>query len=101
MYIRKIRGKSNVSLAEAEHLLEHQTITNSIATINWKEFDYLPRVQFRIGHTGDEIWLKYYVNEQHLRALKHGLTVMFTKTVVLSFLFRTTMKTTTTLNSAV
>lgn len=70
MYIRKIRGKSNVSLAEAEHLLEHQTITNSIATINWKEFDYLPRVQFRIGHTGDEIWLKYYVNEQHLRALE-------------------------------
>ena len=68
LYIKKINGSSRVSFSEAEHMLENQAITHTIGTINWKEFDYLPRVLFRIGHTGDEIWLKYYVNENDIRA---------------------------------
>lgn len=68
MYIKKLKVNNRVSFSEAEHMLENQTITNSISTINWPEFDYKPLVQFRIGHTGDEIWLKYYVTENHLRA---------------------------------
>ncbi len=68
LFIKEIPGKKRVSFSEAEHLLENQTITNTIQVINWKEYDYKPKVHFRIGHTGDEIWLKYYVNENHLRA---------------------------------
>ncbi|HZH74182.1 MAG TPA: carbohydrate-binding family 9-like protein [Mariniphaga sp.] len=70
LYIKEIAVKKQVSLSEAEHILENQTVTNSIDVVNWKEFDYKPRVNFRIGHTGDEIWLKYYVQENHIRALE-------------------------------
>ncbi len=68
LFIKKIKVEKPVSFSEAEHLLENQTITNSIQIINWEEFSYKPKVQFRIGHIGNEIWLKYYVSENHLRA---------------------------------
>ncbi len=70
LFIKEIQSKKQVSFSEAEHLLENQTITNSIQIVNWDEFSYVPKAQFRIGHTGNEIWLKYYVNENHLRALE-------------------------------
>ncbi len=68
LFIKEIPVKKQVSFSEAEHLLENQTITNAIESINWKEYNYKPKVHFRIGHTGEEIWLKYYVNENHIRA---------------------------------
>lgn len=68
LFIKEIPVKNKVSLSEAEHLLENKTILNNIQVINWKEYDYKPKVQFRIGHTGNEIWLKYYITENHIRA---------------------------------
>lgn len=68
LFIKKIQVEKPVTFSEAEHLLENQTITNTIQLINWEEFSYKPKVQFRIGHIGKEIWLKYYVSENHLRA---------------------------------
>lgn len=68
LFIRKIQINKPVSFPEAEHLLENQTISNAIQVINWEKFDYKPKVQFRIGHVDKEIWLKYYVTENHLRA---------------------------------
>jgi hypothetical protein len=68
LFIKEIELKKPVSFSEAEHLLENKTVTSSIQVINWKEFNYKPNVSFRIGHTGNEIWLKYYVTENHIRA---------------------------------
>lgn len=68
LFVKKILPGKKVSLDEAENVLEKQTVTNYIQVLNWKEYDYLPKVNFRIGHTGNEIWLKYYVAENHLRA---------------------------------
>src|SRR5690606_34342103 len=68
LFIKKIEAKTNISFAEADHLLEKQTVTHPIQILNWAAYDYRPKVNFRIGHTGKEIWLKYYVNEKHLRA---------------------------------
>ena len=70
LFIKEIKVNKQVSLSEAEHLLENQTVINSIDVINWKNFDYKPKVNFRIGHTGNEIWLKYYVSENHIRAME-------------------------------
>lgn len=39
-----------------------------IACINWKEFSYKPHVKFAIAHNNSEIFLKYAVNEQYIRA---------------------------------
>ncbi|MEN8117646.1 MAG: carbohydrate-binding family 9-like protein [Bacteroidota bacterium] len=68
LFIKKLNPKNNVSLDEAAHILETQTVTNPIDVINWKAYPYKPGLNFRIGHTGNEIWLKYYVNEKHILA---------------------------------
>lgn len=68
LFVKKINAKKSVSFAEAENLLEKQAVTHPIQILNWAAFNYLPKVNFRIGHIGNEIWLKYYVTEKHLRA---------------------------------
>src|SRR5660397_6823 len=68
LFIKKINCNQIVSVAEAGHLLETQTITNTINTINWKAFPYLPSIKFRIAHVKNEIWLKFYVKEKNILA---------------------------------
>jgi hypothetical protein len=68
LFIKRLKPSKTVTLAEAGHLLETQTISHPINVINWKEHSYQPRVSFRIGHTQNEIWLKYYVKEKHILA---------------------------------
>lgn len=70
LFIKNIKPAKPVKLSEAEHLLETQTVTNQIDTLNWPEFSYKPKLSFRIGHTVTEIWLKYYVTEKHIRAME-------------------------------
>jgi hypothetical protein len=70
LFIKKLEPAKNCTLAEAAHLLEKQTVTNQIDTINWPAFSYKPQITFRIGHTGSEIWLKFYVAEKHIRAVE-------------------------------
>ncbi len=70
LFVKKINAKKSVSFAEAESLLEKQTITTPVQVLNWEEFGYQPKVYFRIGHIGNEIWLKYYVEEKHIRAVE-------------------------------
>jgi hypothetical protein len=70
LFVKKINAKKSVSFAEAESLLEKQTITNPVQVLNWEEFRYQPKVYFRIGHISNEIWLKYYVEEKHIRAVE-------------------------------
>ena len=68
LFIKQLNPVKTVSLKEAGHLLETQAVTNQIDIINWAAYNYQPKVTFRIGHTGTEIWLKFYVGEKHLRA---------------------------------
>jgi hypothetical protein len=50
--------------------LDSKCVRNSVDIVNWKEFDYKPRVSFSIGYTQHEIILKFYVTEQWFRAEK-------------------------------
>lgn len=68
LFIKKINFQETGTLAEADHLLEIQSISNSIDTINWKDFSYRPNVNFRIGHENNAILLKYYVTEKNILA---------------------------------
>jgi len=68
--IKEIKYKYTISLDIAEKLLEEHIVTNHIKILNWKKFNYLPEVYFRTGYSGNEIWLKYYVKEKHLRAVE-------------------------------
>lgn len=60
----------NFEQSDAEKMLESQTEKTNIVTINWPEFSYKPEVAFRIGHTENEIWLKFYVTEKCIRAVE-------------------------------
>lgn len=70
LFIKRIKLQNQVDLAEADHLLETQSVTHSIETLNWKKFSYKPSINFRIAHTENEIWLKYYVREKNILALE-------------------------------
>ena len=68
LFIKKIDCSKKVTLTEADHLLETQTVSNPINTINWETYSYLPYLKFRIGHVKNEIWLKFYVKEKNILA---------------------------------
>ncbi|WP_319589525.1 carbohydrate-binding family 9-like protein [uncultured Draconibacterium sp.] len=67
--VKKIIATSPVSIDEAAVLLEKNTGIELIEVLNWgKAFPYKPGIQFRIAHTGNEIWLKFYVQEKNILA---------------------------------
>lgn len=67
--VKKINLTEPVSLHEAAQLLENSTDIEVLDILNWEEaFPYKPRVEFRIAHTGNEIWLKFYVWEKNILA---------------------------------
>lgn len=69
LFIKRLQAAPKTTIAEAAHLLETKTVANSIDILNWeKAFPYKPDLKFRIGHTGNEIWLKYYVKEKNILA---------------------------------
>jgi hypothetical protein len=41
-----------------------------IDTLNWKDFDYKPEVDFSIAYSDHEIFIKYYVTENYFKAEK-------------------------------
>lgn len=41
---------------------------HEIGCVNWSKYPNEPDVRFRIAHSGDEIYLKYYVREDQMRA---------------------------------
>lgn len=43
---------------------------HSIDEVNWKDYPYAPKVQFRIAHTGKHILLQYQVTEQNVCAIE-------------------------------
>ncbi len=68
LIVKRIESKKGIGLEEVSRLLEEQTELQSIDLLNWKEFPYRPEVKFRIAHSNNQIWLKYYVNEQNILA---------------------------------
>lgn len=67
-----------IRIAEGEHvclkngslLLENLSELNRIECLNWKRFPAKPKVDFRIGHTGDQLLIKFYVTENSVRAVE-------------------------------
>ena len=66
--VKEIQYKSAIDLDSAEELLERFAEFQFIETINWKEFPYKPGVKFKIAYCQDQILLKYYINEEIIRA---------------------------------
>ena len=58
---------SNTSLEQVSLSL-NKLAKHSIAIAPWPEFAYVPKVEFSIAHSGDCIFIKYYVQESVIKA---------------------------------
>ena len=63
---REFNGQ--LGLEQVSQLLEEHTELQAIDIINWDQFSYRPSVAFRIAHSNNAIWLKYYVREKNILA---------------------------------
>lgn len=68
LIINEIEYKEHINIDIAEKLLEDNTELQTIATLNWSEYSYKPKVDFRIAYYQDQIWLKYYIIEENIMA---------------------------------
>lgn len=59
------------SLEEISKLLDISGESNKINQLPWRDFSYQPDVRFKIAYGEKELYLKYYVNENYIRA-EHG-----------------------------
>ncbi len=57
-------------LAEVSEKLDALPVKYRIETINWVEYNYKPEVYFSIAYGKHEIFLKYYVKENFMKAEK-------------------------------
>lgn len=64
----EIKADKSKTLAQVSELLEEQAALHTIELINWNKFQYTPKVKFRIAHSNNQIWLKYYVTEKSILA---------------------------------
>ncbi len=69
MRIVKLITENFTNTQNLSHVLEKQAITHPVSTINWPEYSYKPIVNFRIAHTEDSIVLKFYIEEEAVRAV--------------------------------
>jgi hypothetical protein len=49
---------------------------HTIDTVNWKDYGYRPEVKFNMAYSSREIFIKYYVTEDHFKAEKTGTNQM-------------------------
>lgn len=68
------RIASGVPEAEdVRRLMDESSVEfNPIDTVNWIEYPYCPKVEFRIAHTGAALMLHYRVSEASVRAVAPG-----------------------------
>ncbi|MEM9141520.1 MAG: carbohydrate-binding family 9-like protein [Bacteroidota bacterium] len=66
--IKEIDSKKEVRLTEVSALLETHGELYTLDQTPWADFPYKPTVQFRIAHSNNAVWLKFYVREQNILA---------------------------------
>lgn len=87
LIVKRIESKKRVDLKEVSRLLEEHTELQSINVINWEKFPYLPEVKFRIAHSNNQIWLKYYINEENVLANRTEVNSSVSRDSCVEFFF--------------
>lgn len=68
LHVKKIDYNGEFDIKKVAELLEKNTQPQSVDIVNWETFSYRPEVKFRIAHSNNQIWLKFYVTEDHILA---------------------------------
>ena len=68
MKVKKI-SVANVEVSSLPKLLDEEKIGfQPVSKVNWNEYPYCPKVEFRVAHTEDAILLHFKVSEASVRA---------------------------------
>lgn len=68
-FIRKIEQFRNDEI----RLVMHDRVpSHQVACVNWTEYPYAPKVEFRVAHSDDALVLMFDVEECHLRGVAMG-----------------------------
>lgn len=68
--IKRIYAASDMAAVQVPECMEHEKIEwQKIDVVNWKDFPYVPNVEFRVAHTGDRLLIHYRVTEASVRAV--------------------------------
>jgi len=89
MLVKKINVEATTLLAEVERKLEETCELNAVALVNWADYAYKPAVCFRIGYSDGFIILKYYVEEESVRATVSEINGDVYKDSCVEFFFST------------
>ena len=65
-FVRKIEQFRN---DEIRLVMLDRVASHSVACVNWAEYPYAPKVEFRIAHSDDAVVVMFDVEEEHLRAV--------------------------------
>jgi len=68
LLVEKVQIHQELSFSEVSFVLEQHTKLQQIDVVGWKEFSYKPKVQFRLAHSDSLLFIKFYVDENHLLA---------------------------------
>jgi hypothetical protein len=68
LLVKQLKVPESATITEIGAMLEKDTELQAIALVNWDAFSYAPDVKFRIAHSNNQIWLKFYVTENHILA---------------------------------
>jgi len=68
LLVKQLSASESITITEIGAMLEKEIQLQAIALVNWDAFPYAPDVKFRIAHANDQIWLKFYVSENHILA---------------------------------
>lgn len=66
--VKEIIFEGVANCQQVSKLLEKETDLQFIDVTNWEKYQYKPEVKFRIAHSNNQIWLKYYVSENNIMA---------------------------------
>lgn len=87
LIVKEIQNDGKATLEEVSKLLEEHTELHPISVLNWDAFTYAPDVKFRIAYSNNEIWLKYYVNEEHVLAKRTDTNSSVSRDSCVEFFF--------------
>ena len=65
-FVRKIEQFRN---DEIRLVMLDRVASHAVACVNWEEYPYAPKVEFRIAHSDDAVVVMFDVEEEHLRAV--------------------------------
>ncbi len=63
-------SSKDTNIETISSLLDKEGAKGVVDQVNWKGFPYQPEVSFAIAYSEENLYLKFYVKENHIRAME-------------------------------